>query len=115
MTNRHDAGVAVAQPKQALQAKPDPKILPPFNVVLLDDNDHTYEYVIMMLCKLFGHSPEQAVQMACEVDSTGRVIVDTTTKERAEFKQEQIHAYGPDPLVERSAGSMSAFIEPAID
>ena len=34
--------------------------------------------------------------MACEVDTTGRVIVDTTTKERAELKRDQIHAYGPD-------------------
>jgi ATP-dependent Clp protease adaptor protein ClpS len=52
-------------------------------------------------------------KMAKEVDEKGRVIVDTTSLERAELKQEQIHAFGPDPLIERCKGSMSAVIEPA--
>jgi ATP-dependent Clp protease adaptor protein ClpS len=87
--------------------------IPQYNVVLLDDNDHTYEYVVEMLTNLFGHSYETAYQMACEVDQTGRVIVFTTTKERAEFKRDQIHAYGADWRLERCKGSMSAIIEPA--
>jgi ATP-dependent Clp protease adaptor protein ClpS len=41
------------------------------------------------------------------------VIVLTTTMEHAELKQEQIHAFGPDPLSKESAGSMTAIIEPA--
>jgi len=44
--------------------------------------------------------------MAKEVDSTGRVVVDTTTKERAELKQDQIHAFGPDPSIPRCQGSI---------
>jgi ATP-dependent Clp protease adaptor protein ClpS len=43
------------------------------------------------------------------------VIVETTTRERAELKQEQIHAYGPDSRIPRCKGSMSAVIEPAED
>lgn len=86
---------------------------PHWNVVLLNDDDHTYEYVIEMLGKLFGHEPEKALRMALEVDVTGRVIVDTTTKERAELKQEQVHGYGADPRLPRSKGSMTAEIEPA--
>jgi ATP-dependent Clp protease adaptor protein ClpS len=87
--------------------------LPRYHVVLLDDDDHTYDYVIEMLMQIFGHSRERAFQMACEVDSAGRVIVDTTTKERAELKRDQIHAYGPDWRIQRCKGSMSALIEPA--
>lgn len=86
---------------------------PPYHVILLNDDDHTYEYVIVMLQHLFGHPPETGYQMAKEVDTQGRVIVDTTSRERAELKQEQIHAYGPDPLIPRCKGSMSAVIEPA--
>ena len=86
---------------------------PPYHVVLLNDDDHSYEYVIIMLQQLFGHPRETGFQMAKEVDSTGRVIVDTTTKERAELKQDQIHAFGPDPWIPRCKGSMSAVIEPA--
>ncbi len=87
--------------------------IPQYNVVLLDDNDHTYEYVIEMLMKLFGHSESLAFQMAREVDTTGRVIVETTTKERAELKRDQIHSYGADWRIPRCKGSMSAIIEPA--
>ena len=86
---------------------------PPYHVILLNDDDHTYQYVIFMLQKLFGHTPETGFQMAKEVDTKGRVIVDTTSLERAELKQEQIHAFGPDPLIERCQGSMTAVIEPA--
>lgn len=85
---------------------------PRYNVILLDDDDHTYIYVIDMLRKLFGHTPEKAFQLAEEVDVSGRVIVDTTTMERAELKRDQIHAFGRDARVPRCAGSMSAFIEP---
>ena len=34
--------------------------LPPYNVVLLDDDDHSYEYVILMLKRVFGHSINKA-------------------------------------------------------
>ena len=87
--------------------------LPRFHVILLDDNDHTYEYVIEMLMHVFGHSPEKAYSMAVEVDRAGRVIVDTTTKERAELKRDQIHSYGADWRIEHCRGSMSAIVEPA--
>ena len=87
--------------------------IPKYHVVLFDDDVHTYDYVIEMLMKLFGHSEAKAFQMAQEVDRSGRVIVDTTTKERAELKRDQIHAYGPDWRIEYFPGSMSATIEPA--
>jgi ATP-dependent Clp protease adaptor protein ClpS len=86
---------------------------PPYHVILLNDDDHTYEYVIRMLGELFGHPEERAFLMAQEVDTRGRVIVATTTLERAELKRDQIHAFGPDPHLKRSRGSMSAMIEPA--
>ena len=66
-----------------------------------------------MLQKLFGHPPEKGYQMAVEVHTRGRVIVDTTSKERAELKRDQIHAFGADPLIVRCQGSMSATIEAA--
>ena len=87
--------------------------IPRYNVVLLDDNDHTYEYVIEMLSKIFRHSRAIAFNMASQVDRAGRVIVYTTSKEQAELKQNQIHSYGPDHRLPRSKGSMSALIEPA--
>ncbi len=89
------------------------RLQPPYHVVLLDDQDHTYEYVIEMLGKVFGHGRERAFQMAREVDTTGRAIVYTGSLEQAEFKRDRIHAYGADWRIPRCAGSMSAAIEPA--
>ncbi|MFQ5825105.1 MAG: ATP-dependent Clp protease adaptor ClpS [bacterium] len=99
--------------KKDIKKKKKPLRIPQYHVVLLDDNDHTYDYVIEMLMQIFRHSRAKAFQMACEVDAMGRVIVDTTTKERAELKRDQIHAYGPDWRLPHSQGSMSALIEPA--
>jgi ATP-dependent Clp protease adaptor protein ClpS len=92
--------------------RPVPEREPLYNVVLLDDDDHTYAYVVRMLCTLFGHSVEEAFRMACEVDRDGRVIVDTTHRERAELKRDQIRSFGADPLLRRSRGSMHAVVEP---
>jgi ATP-dependent Clp protease adaptor protein ClpS len=100
---------AIPKPRRKERTKRQP----PYHVILLNDDDHTYDYVIAMLQVLFGHPREMGMAMAKEVDSTGRVIVLTTSREHAELKQEQIHAFGPDPLLARSAGSMSAVIEPA--
>src|SRR6266852_2530612 len=89
---------------------------PPYNVVLLDDDDHTFHYVVAMLQQLFGYPPEKGWQMAEEVHTTGRVIVLTTTREHAELKQDQIHAFGPDPWSSKDCkGSMTAIIEPAME
>ena len=87
--------------------------LPPYNVVLLNDDDHSFDYVVLMLNTIFGHPPEKGFKMALEVDKTGRVVVATTNLEHAELKRDQIHDFGPDPLIPRCKGSMSAVVEPS--
>jgi ATP-dependent Clp protease adaptor protein ClpS len=86
---------------------------PLYNVVLLNDDDHTYDYVIEMLQRIFLFSREQALKHAMEVDFTGRTILITCGLEEAQFSRDQILAYGPDPRIARCRGSMSAVIEPA--
>lgn len=106
-----EQGQTAVLPELAGQTRTAPR----YHVVLLDDDDHTYPYVIEMLGRIFGHPAETAYRMACEVDATGRVIVDTTHLERAEFKRDQIHAYGRDWRLEHSHTSMHAVIEPAAE
>jgi ATP-dependent Clp protease adaptor protein ClpS len=89
-----------------------PKRQPRYNVILWNDNDHSYAYVMVMLQELFGHELEKGFQLAKEVDTSGRAIVLTTTREHAELKRDQIHAYGKDELIASCQGSMSATIEP---
>jgi len=85
----------------------------PWHVILLDDQAHTYDYVIEMLGSIFGYGLRKAFQMALEVDRQGRVIVKTCHMEKAEAYQEAIHLYGPDWRMLNSKGSMSAILERA--
>ena len=111
-----DAGLppqTTIRQKQPRRKEAPPRRLPPYNVVLLNDDDHTYDYVIEMLSSVFGYNPTKGYCMAHQLNPQGRVIVLTTHKEHAELKRDQIHAFGRDWRLERCAGSMSAVIEPA--
>src|SRR5271170_6285048 len=88
---------------------------PLYRVVLLDDDDHTYDYVIEMLQKIFIFTSEQALRHAQEVDAMGRTVLITCELPEAEFARDQIHGYGRDWRLPRSKGSMSAVLEPAGD
>lgn len=109
------AEIAVVAPPAAASSPKEretPRRQPRYHVVLWNDDDHTFDYVIAMLKHLFGHSKETGFKLAKDVDAKGRVVVLTTTKEHAELKRDQIHAFGADKLLARSKGSMSASIEP---
>lgn len=86
---------------------------PPFHLILLDDDHHTYEYVVFMLGRLFGYSVEKAFAIACVVDSQGQAVLMTGPYEEARRRQEQVHSFGADPRMPECKGSMSAVIEPA--
>ncbi len=85
---------------------------PLWKVVLLDDDEHTYDYVIEMLMKLFLKTADEAYRHAVEVDTAGRTVVMICEREAAEFARDQIHGYGADWRLPRSKGSMSARLEP---
>jgi ATP-dependent Clp protease adaptor protein ClpS len=85
---------------------------PLYNVVLLDDDDHTYDYVIEMLQKILILSLEAAFRHAVEVDQTGRTAVITCYLPEAEYVRDQIHSYGKDWRMPKCQGSMSAAVEP---
>src|SRR5687767_5861471 len=90
---------AVAEPdvveekQAAVKSRDKDKRQPRYHVILWDDDDHTYDYVIRMMIELFRHSKEKGMLIATEVDSAGRAICLTTTMEHAELKRDQIHAF----------------------
>ena len=108
---------AVAEPETGVRTETTtknhqkPRRQPRYHVLLWNDNDHTYDYVIRMMRELFGHPQERGQQIASEVDSAGRAVCMTTTMELAELKRDQIHAYGKDPDIPRCCGSMWSTIE----
>lgn len=115
MSEYGNTSVAEPQVTRKLKTSNRPKRQPKYHVILWDDDDHSYEYVILMMRQLFAHSLEKGFEIAKQVDSEGRAVCLTTTREHAELKRDQIHAFGRDVLIERCAGSMSASIEPVSD
>ena len=88
---------AIVRPKRTPKAKsPPPKKHPNYAVIVLNDDLHTFDYVIEALSKVCGHSTQQAFLLAKEIDSTGRAVVWTGTLELAELKRDQIRGFGPD-------------------
>jgi ATP-dependent Clp protease adaptor protein ClpS len=94
--------------------KKKPQKQPNYHVIIWNDEEHTYEYVIELLMKLFAHSFETAFQITHEVDHVGKGIAYTCHLELAELKRDQVLAYGADwrmPKVSKS--SIRATIEEA--
>ncbi|MBV8558816.1 MAG: ATP-dependent Clp protease adaptor ClpS [Planctomycetaceae bacterium] len=116
-----DNATAVAEPIITTQTAPRHKAesstrsqrQPPYNVVILNDEEHTFDYVIELLVKLFGHPLATAKELTWRIHTTGRAIVLTTHKEKAELKRDQVLAYGPDPRMSISKGPLGCYIEPA--
>ena len=99
----------VVRPKRKKRAKSRRE--PRFHVILWNDDDHTYEYVVYMLQALFAYPPEKGFMLAREVDATGRAIVFTSSLAKAEIKRDQILTFGPDPWMGIPTGPLIATLE----
>lgn len=97
-------------PDTSSRTEEQPEVL--WRLVLIDDDDHTYDYVIEMLGAIFGYGAEKAFALARIVDTEGRVTLMTADRTTCEQKQSQVHAYGADPRIPTSKGSMTAVVEP---
>ncbi len=102
-------------PRPEIESRPRDAVdlAPLYHLILLDDDDHSYEYVVEMLGRIFGYAVEKAFALACAVDGTGQAIVETASRERVDGHQRAIHDFGADPRIPRCRGSMSAIIEAA--
>ena len=103
--------ITLPEPKEKVDNKT--KRQPPYNVILMNDDFHTVDYVVELCKKIFGHPVEKGLQVAKEVHEKGRAILWTGPLEVAELKRDQIHAVGKDPQIKNCKGSMTAMLEPA--
>jgi ATP-dependent Clp protease adaptor protein ClpS len=111
MAGEQTATATVAVPEVATE--PQTRRLPPYNVVILNDEEHSFPYVIELLMKLFRHDQPTAEQLTWRIHTTGRAVVYTTHKELAELRRDQVIAYGADPRLDHSKGPMRCYVEPA--
>ena len=94
-------------------APPQTRRIPPYHVILLNDDHHTQEFVVEVLCKVLGVPVERASQLMMEAHTSGRAVVWTGPKEVAELKAEQIHTCSEVREDGRDLGPLGCTIEPA--
>jgi|SRR5580765_1869042 len=66
------------------------RLLPPYNVILDNDDYHSCEFVIEVLRKVLGCTEQRAYQLMLEAHTKGRAIIWSGSKEVAELKVEQV-------------------------
>jgi ATP-dependent Clp protease adaptor protein ClpS len=104
------ASVAVEappEPEVRRKERPDeakPKRQPPYAVIVLNDEEHSFQYVIDAFSKVFGYPREKSYSLALHIHTHGQGIVWSGSKEVAELKRDQIRAAGPDFHAEKKVG-----------
>jgi len=100
-----------ARKKQASAAKP--KKQPPFAVVVFNDNEHSFEYVVETFTKVFGYAKEKSYTLALQIHTEGRGIVWSGAREVAELKRDQLRSSGPDFHAAKKVGfPLGVTVEP---
>ena len=87
--------------------------LPPYHVILENDEHHSFEFVIEALEKALGYSQERAYQLTMQAHTAGRTVVWTGPKEVAELKADQIRTFHEVRASGANLGPLSCYIEPA--
>jgi len=86
-----DEGTATATKSVPVKAEPKrkPKRLPPFKVLLHNDEVNTFDHVISAVVKLASLPMEEAIVKTVEAHEAGVALLLVTHLERAELLQEQ--------------------------
>ena len=68
-------------------------LAPPWNVVVHDDPVTLMTYVTKVFMQVFGYAQEKAQQLMMEVHKTGRSVVWTGARERAEMYAQKLQSH----------------------
>jgi ATP-dependent Clp protease adaptor protein ClpS len=100
----------ILEPEMATRSR----LLPPYNVILENDDDHSMDFVVDVLRKVFGFELEKSFQLMMTAHDTGRVVVWTGPKEVAELKAEQMTTFHETRERDnKDLGPLGVLIEPA--
>src|SRR5262249_35109189 len=88
--------------------------VPPYNVILENDDFHSFGFVLDVMQKALGVSTERAFQLTNQAHTSGRSIVWTGPKEVAELKVDQLRTFHEIREPEgKDLGPLGCSIEPA--
>ncbi len=94
------ASTAVAERPATTPRKTPPKQLPPYRVLLHNDDHNSMEHVVDTIVELTPLAQTRAVLSMLEAHSRGVSLLLVTHKERAELYQEQFHSKGLTVTIE---------------
>ena len=113
MSNLALPGVIIA-PEIETDEDTKTRRIPPYNVILLNDDHHSMPFVVEVLCKALGIGAEKALQFMLHAHTTGQAVVWTAPKEVAELKAEQIQTFHEVRQYDnRPLGPLGVRVEPA--
>ena len=95
--NSGGGSTATAKPKRASKTSPKqkpPQMLPPWKVLLHNDNKNEVGFVVKTICELTTLNENDAKQRTVEAHETGVALLLTTHKERAELYKDQFDSKG---------------------
>lgn len=88
--------------------------VPPYNVILENDDHHSAEFVVEVLQKALGYATERAYRLMMQAHTSGRAVVWTGPKEVAELKADQIRSFHETRKeAGGQLGPLGCYIEPA--
>jgi ATP-dependent Clp protease adaptor protein ClpS len=95
--------ISLASPRKFLvsqieieeQVRPDVQLLPPWDLILHNDQIHWAHYVVDALVQSIpGLAPQKAWDITWEAHVTGQALVISCPRELAEFYQERLQEFG---------------------
>lgn len=98
------AATAVAPAKKPQPPQRKPRKLPPFKVLLHNDDVNTVDHVVRAILKLTTLGLQQAVLRTLEAHESGVALLLTTHKERAELYCEQFASLSLTVTMEPAEG-----------
>jgi ATP-dependent Clp protease adaptor protein ClpS len=103
--------VAATKPQEQEEVRT--RHLPPYHVILENDDHHSFEFVVEVLRKALGYTEQKAFLLTSEAHLKGRAVVWTGSKEVAELKAEQIQSFHEVRADGAKLGPLGVVIEPA--
>ena len=87
--------------------------VPRYHVLLENDDHHSMQFVVEVLCRALGCAVERAVEFMLEAHTKGRAVVWTGSREVAELKADQIRTFHEVRENNRNLGPLGCSVEPA--
>jgi ATP-dependent Clp protease adaptor protein ClpS len=92
-----EGGAAAVAP---VEAKPIPRMLPPYRVLLHNDDVHDMLFVVEKIVELTALTAEEAIERMLEAHQSGVALLLVTHRERAELYSEQFATYNLQVSIE---------------